>query len=617
MSLELDGFEANFRCVLSLGGALPGSATTPAERGRLLSLRGELPEAIEALRRCSKDPLARAWLGEALLMSQRFAEAEKELAAAASAAPERGWTCVHRAAARAALGDGKGAAGDLLRVRAGDPALPAAKALLGLIRSQEGNWDEAAAALGEAAALAPKAAWPLVLRARVRKAANDRAACLRDLRAALALSPEGWIFAERSRVFEEMGDLDRALEDMDQALRADGPRRDHFLRRAHLQVCRRHYHLAIPDYTQALALDPSDREALAGRAMVHCIRGRTDLAVDDMRQAERLAPQDPWAALERMRVQAYSGKVEGLPAEAAALAKRHPSAAPQAAFVSGCALLKARRYEESAAAFAKARPRDGSDFDKKAAFHLVVAAGLAAEPPSKPPLRPGRPFLYICGLGMKPPYTASLETLRAIASCDFIFNNLSEPEIGALLWLLADECEPTMYDIRGADARWTKKVFKPIVPGRVVGFVTRGHPLVCGGLASSLIDECRRVGADWEVVGSVSSMNALEIQHLPGASAGFSGGQVLDYSSFFSPAFRMDVRNPAVVYFNASALVLEKAHFDRFCGVLEKTYAPGHPVYFWGRTFAAAPDLIKVRDLRQFHGKIDASYTLLLPPKKK
>ena len=213
-----------------------------------------------------------------------------------------------------------------------------------------------------------------------------------------------------------------------------------------------------------------------------------------------------------------------------------------------------------------------------------------------------------------PPYTASLDALRMIAACDFVFNNLSEPEIGSLIWLLSDEGEPTMFDVRGADARWTKTIFRHVKPGKTTGFVTRGHPHVCGGLAASLIAECRRQGVEWRVYPAVSSMDTLAFDALPG-SAAFWGQQVLDWSTLYAPETTVDPRVPAVLYFNASVAVVSEADYLRFCDRLESFYGAEHEVFFYGRSFNERPDRVKLSALRRWHGRIDPSYTLLLPPR--
>lgn len=634
-ALGFDGIDANFRCIMALAPApaaayarilaelsgAQGSAKSLALRGKVLSNMGRDAEALKDLEKAvSLDAslaCARVWLGEALLLSGDFERAKAQLDRAIALDPKSTWAAFFRAACRVGLGEADAARQELGKIDGA--ARPAAQALAALLEAQEGRWKEALSAWGRVIAACPGQAWPLVLRARSHKKNEDLTNCLRDLRAALASQPAGWIFMERSRVYEEMGDLERAVCDVDEALKLDGPQEDYFQRRAHLQICRRHYHLAVPDYTEMLKLRPDNARALLARAMVYSIRNDMDACLADVDAARKAAPGDPEVELERLRFSIYAGRVKTVARDCAALEKRLPELKSAVQFVRGCHRLKTREYAASSAEFAKGMTSGGdTDFDKKLAFHRVIAEALAARerPPDFAPVKKGLARLYICGLGIYPPYTSSLETLRAIASCDMVFNNLSEPEIASMLWLLCSDCEPTMYDIRGADARWTNTIFRQITAGRTVGFVTRGHPLVCGGLARSLIGECRRRGdVEYRVFGSVSSVNTLAAQALPPSAENFWGLQVLDFSSVFSPNFTVDTRVPVVLYFNSTAMILEKKEHERFCDVLEKVYAADHHVLFYGRTFNMTPDRIPLSALRAYHRRIDPSYTLLIPAK--
>jgi tetratricopeptide (TPR) repeat protein len=637
--LGFDGIEANFRCIMGLGpvparacesilSEISDASSAPmlALKGKVLSNLGRMEEARAALSKAvaldASDARARSWLGQVYLLSGEFKAAVKELDGSIKLDPGLHWAYFYRAACRVGLGDVKGAKEDLGRIAgAKDAAAVAAQALGALLEGQEGRWDEALAAWGRVIKAVPKEGWPYALRARAQKLRGDLTMCLKDLKAALEAKPAGWIHMERSRVYEEMGDMARSVEEVDAALVLDGPQEDYFLRRAHLQICRRHYHLAVPDYTEALRLRPENVSSLIGRAMVECIRNNMEACVKDADRATAMAPDDPGVALERLRLRTYAGRVEGVDKELDELERAHPDLARNVSFLKGCYRMKTRSYEKAALEFEKGlSPARDTDFDRKIVFHQSIAKAFAQDtrPPGFKPVAPKTARLYICGLGIYPPYTASVETLRAVLSCDMVFNNLSEPEIAALLWLLAPECEPTMFDIRGADTRWTNAIFKHVTAGRTVGFVTRGHPLVCGGLAHSLIQECERRGdVEHRVFGSVSSVNTLAVRALPRGADAFWGLQVLDYSSVFSPNFQLDTRVPVVLYFNSTAMILTKEEHDRFCSIMESAYSKDQPVYFYGRTFNMTPELIKLSELRAYHQKIDPSYTLLIPPKDK
>lgn len=519
---------------------------------------------------------------------------ESALGAEAGPAAERAAAALDAAAAaaRGAGGEEGLAAETLASLAGGDPA-------------------EAESALVAAARAYPQRAWPLVLAGRTLLSRGEYARAAAELTEAARREPRAWVFDELGRAHEKAGDMERALFDADAAL-ADAPTTARYLRRAHVQVCRRHYHMALPDFLAAAKREPDRLEAWLGAASVELTRGRVARAREFARRAERAAPGQAGPFFESVRYEILSGR----PGPALARLARAPRAlarSAEAEFLRGLGAVKSRAFARAAARFAAAERAGAGDFARKAAFFRVLASGLVGLPARLPKPRGGRARLLICGLGGAPPYTASLGALRMAASCDFVFNNLSEPEIAGLLRLLAPEGEPTMFDIRGADRRWTRTIFRRVKPGRTVGFITRGHPQVCGGLAASLMQECARVGADFSILPAVSSMDALTLRAMRGGEAW--GQQVVDWSVFYDDAFRLDPRLPLVLYFNAAAQAVTAEEYARFCAKLEAAYGPEREAWLYGRSFAAEPDVVRLRDARAWHRRIDPSYTLLVPPR--
>src|SRR6185295_7945707 len=125
-----------------------------------------------------------------------------------------------------------------------------------------------------------------------------------------------------------------------------------------------------------------------------------------------------------------------------------------------------------------------------------------------------------------------------------------------------------MFDISGGGRAWTQTIFEQVAPGRTVGFVTRGHPLVCGGLAYNLIRECRERRVDYRIFSAVSSMDALTQAPWEGGSGALAGAQVFDYSTVSADPFSLDPRLPAVIYFNSSITTLPKDAYLDFCAAL-------------------------------------------------
>lgn len=490
----------------------------------------------------------------------------------------------------------------------GFPVSEADAAARALVLAREERWEEALRLLDELAARHPAAGWPYALRATVHKARRDFAACRRDLDAALSRERRAWIFLERARLFEELGAVPAALGDVEQAIALAGASAELLLRRAHLQACRRHYPLAVEDLTRALESDPGRTDALLRRAELHGIMGRLDLALEDLRRAERSRP-GPESALARLHAQVLSGGGEGVEDELEAL-ERDPSWAGAAAFERACLRLKRREDAAAAACFQRALELERAGAGApRAAFYLSVAKALAAGGPGAPP----KADLHICGLGFRPPFSATVEVLRAIRDCDFVFNNLSEPEVAELVHLLAPAWRPAMFDIWGGGPVWARTIFEEVRPGRTVGFVTRGHPLVYGGLALNLIRESRARKVQCRVFSAVSSLDGLSQRpwDVPGA---LPGAQVFDYSAALSDPFVLDPRLPAVLYFNASIATLPREAYLDLCSVLERRYGDAHPCLYYGRRFDVEPVRLRVGELRGNAAAIDASFTLLLPP---
>lgn len=584
----------------------PRDAEGRARRGRVLAILGRGEEARRELTAASAAPDSARWLGALLLASGDAAAALRAFDRAPS-----GDAWASALAAAAGVAAGRDAAAALARCAKieGEPgrfaALVEDLAATRAGRPSNGALDREVAR-GDA--------WALVVRSTLSAARGDTAARLRDLDEALRREPAAWLRDFRSRAFEELGDMHRALAEADAASELE-PSVDRLLRRAEIQVCRRYYHLAAPLFEEAARRDPRRLEAWLGAASVALTRGDARKAAELAARAAKKRPDSEWARFESLRYEAYARGGRATAARLRALARSAPDRAFDARMAAGVGALRDGKPAAAAREFAAAADRAPSPHDRrKAGFHRALALGLVL--PARKPRRAGRreKRLLIAGLGGAPPYTATLGALRFVAACDRAFNNLSEPEIAALIAALAEESEPTMFDARGADRRWTRTIFRRVRPGRTVGFITRGHPLVCGGLAAQLMVECGRVGASWDILPAVSSMDALAVRAAPGKE--LWSQQVFDWSAAYDDGFRLETRSPAVMYFNAAVQTVTAEQFALFCAKLEAVYSPDHEALFYGRTFAAAPEKVRLSEVRSWYGRIDPSYTLVLPPKR-
>lgn|GEM_PF-2648403 len=579
-----------------------------ARHGRVLAVLGRGEDARAALSGAAKDPAAARWLGA---LSLAEGDAERALTELSRAAKSDSWSRALRGAALAALG--RPADAELAAAaRAGGEAARFAALVSGLAQARAGRPEAARRALDAEAAADPKSAWAPLLRARLCAAAGDVAARLRDLDEALRREPSAWVRDERSRAYEELGDMDRALAECDRAIEA-APDADRYLRRAFVQTCRRHYHLAGPDYLEAARLSPARVEAWLGAASIELTRGRPGEAADLAARAAAQSPDDDWARLEAQRYAILAGRGAAAEKALGALERSRPDLAASTRFLRGLAALKAKRAAAAAKLFADAAAKAGGNEELagKAKFYRVIALALSQPGHGPRRARSGEKRLLITGLGGSPPYASTLGALRSAAASDFAFNNLSEPEIAPLIGLLAAEVEPTMFDVRGADRRWTKTIFDRIEPGRTVSFITRGHPQVCGGLAGSLIQECGQTSTSWDLLPAVSSMDTLGLRLERGRA--LWGQQVIDWSTVYDDRFRVEVRLPLVLYFNAAAQVVTAQEYARFCDKLAAVYGEDGEFWFFGRTFTTDPETVTLKDVRGWHGRIDPSYTLVAP----
>jgi tetratricopeptide (TPR) repeat protein len=136
-------------------------------------------------------------------------------------------------------------------------------------------------------------------------------------------------YAFRGARLMQKGDLDRAIQDLGQAISLDPGNADWFIGRASAYVGESDYDRAIQDYDRAIALDPQGDFprsiawgsehvqhvrvnlkywAFLGRCQSYRSKGEYDRAIEDCEQAVKLGPDLSFAYL--IRSSAYQGKGE-------------------------------------------------------------------------------------------------------------------------------------------------------------------------------------------------------------------------------------------------------------------------------------------------------------------
>jgi len=100
----------------------------------------------------------------------------------------------------------------------------------------------------------------------------------------------------QARAHAEQGDVDRAIDELTEALRVDPEMADAYRERAALSLRRADAGRAVSDFTRALALQPDSAADHLGRGQANLKLGRLDQAIADFSECIRLAPWDwqPW-----------------------------------------------------------------------------------------------------------------------------------------------------------------------------------------------------------------------------------------------------------------------------------------------------------------------------------
>jgi precorrin-2 methylase len=159
--------------------------------------------------------------------------------------------------------------------------------------------------------------------------------------------------------------------------------------------------------------------------------------------------------------------------------------------------------------------------------------------------------VYLCGLGVFPPQTATVEVLQAISECDVIFNNLPGIGLSEFLGLFCARRRPVAFRYEQDAVLCADLVMSEVAAGKTVGFVTFGHPLLFGPLSHNIIRVCREKGIALKAFGAVSSMDVALASGGMVFGYSYPGFQVFEMTSASGLAHIEKASNklPIVVYF--------------------------------------------------------------------
>ncbi|MBI3554131.1 MAG: hypothetical protein HY077_16665 [Elusimicrobia bacterium] len=547
-------------------------------RGEIRRRLGETSAALRDFDRglaLSPDyELGYAWRGGAKLAARRPAEALTDLELSLKLFPNYAWAREQRAQALTALGPARSRKAG----RSGDGHLTRARAA-----REKGELEEAR----------------------------------RELDALVRLRSDAAAFEERAGLLSDMGFVVEALADMDRALKEAGSQAGLYARRAQFHLQRRNYPEAESDLGRAIKLAAGDPWLRAKRSELFTLTDRLPLAQEDLDRALALAPKEESLRLSRLRLLVQRGLRSQAAAEIRALlGSGSERGALEAVFYRGCLDFKAGKPgcgEKDFKKLMKDLPEE-DPLSMRARFYW--AASRAADPSfrkrhhMKTP-KEKTPKLFLCGLGIFPPYTASLEVLHALSRCDVLFNNVAGPEVRELLAELCADIRPASYQAWQDEPRWADSIFQELDKGRKVGFVTRGHPLVFGGLAVELVKRCRRKGVSHETFGAVSSIDHLLAYTGKGLGDDFGGIQAVDAPAV-ERAKSVNTALPLLACFYSG--LSGRAAVSAFRKSLERFYPARHGCWMFGPKYDAPPAVLALGELEKRYPEIHASLMLYVPP---
>ncbi len=437
----------------------------------------------------------------------------------------------------------------------------------------------------------------------------------RHLDLAVAEDPSAANLLARSAVLSDLGYVLEAIADAGLAAQqrpADPAPR---LLRAQYHLQRRNYPEAEADLDAAVALDPTATAPRLRRAELFTLTERNDAAVSELERAVKDFPSDEHVALCLLTILVVTGERRKADALIARILRTGSARAKlEARFQRGCLGVRLRRPgcgEKDFKAVMKALGPD--DHLSLRARHYWIATR-----PVDPAFRKRigmktmkKPRLYMVGLGIFPPYNASLDVLMAISRSDVLFDNVAGPEVRNLISVFCADVRRAAYQAWQDEPKWADAIFKELGKGKTVAFVTRGHPLVFGGLARELVRRCRETGVDFQCLASVSSIDHFLAVTGNNLGEDFGGISVVDLPAF-EKAEGNNPRLPLILCFYGG--VKDKAGVRAVQASLRRFYPGALACWMFGPKYDSAPQTVTIDALDSEYDSLHSSLMLYVPP---
>lgn len=421
---------------------------------------------------------------------------------------------------------------------------------------------------------------------------------------------------ERAQALSDAGSVVEAIEEMDRLIGL-APAVPLHLRKVKFLLQRRNYEEAARELDAAELLSPGEQGVAIARAELCVMTDRLPEAQAEYERALSRAPTDEFLRLARLRILIQQGLAADAAAELAALGRDgSPRAKLEGRLYAALLALKVRDHRaarEGFTALMKELPKE-DPVSMRARFYW--AASRAVDPDFRrrtgmdaTTRKPSK--LYLCGLGIFPPYTASLEVIHALSLCDVIFNNVAGPEVRELLAEFCGDIRPASYQAWQDEPKWADRIFAELDKGRTVGFITRGHPLVFGGLAVELVRRCGVQQVDHQTFGAVSSIDHLLAFTGKGLGDDFGGIQAMDRPAI-DRAETMNTTLPLLACFYSG--MEAKGEVAAFQKSLGRFYPKDHLCWMFGPKYDATPAVVAVGALAKAYPKVHSSLMLYVPP---
>lgn len=421
---------------------------------------------------------------------------------------------------------------------------------------------------------------------------------------------------ERAQALSDAGSVVEAIEEMDRLIGL-APAVPLHLRKVKFLLQRRNYEEAALELDAAELLSPGEQGVAIARAELCVMTDRLPEAQAEYEKALSRAPADEFLRLARLRILIQRGLAAEAGAELAALGRDgSPRAKLEGRLYGALLALKVRDHRaarEGFTALMKELPKE-DPVSMRARFYWAASRAVDPEFRRRTGMdattrKPSK--LYLCGLGIFPPYTASLEVIHALSLCDVIFNNVAGPEVRELLAEFCGDIRPASYQAWQDEPKWADRIFDELGKGKTVGFITRGHPLVFGGLAVELVRRCGVQKVDHQTFGAVSSIDHLLAFTGKGLGDDFGGIQAMDRPAI-DRAETMNTSLPLLACFYSG--MEAKGEVAAFQKSLGRFYPKDHLCWMFGPKYDAAPAVVAVGALAKAYPKVHSSLMLYVPP---